>query len=298
VKVARIGHKIQTLRLRAHLSPWERLDGLDSRNEIQLLQEHPGPFLEVHGIYMDAMDVQVGVEDRPAHICHELNAELSDFLVVVLDRLQDIQEVLGDDGVGHPGGLLETVPVLNGHDARDDRNGDTGLPNGLDPTDEEVHVKEHLGEDPGATEVGFRFEVPELFPEQLRGEEDMFWEARDSDIEVVVVVLLNMSDEVDPMDKASVDGLPNLFSSWRVPSKSENIATTVLLSGLGQENALVFRRRWEMVGTHREGYVNFFWLHVGAGEMHACLETNRSLAKLDHLRREFGGTSSGVPENA
>ena len=126
----------------------------------------------------------------------------------------------------------------------------------------------------------------------------MFWEARDSDIEVVVMVLLDMSDEIDSMDKASVDGLPNLFSSWRVPSKGENIATAVLFSGLGQENALVFRRRWEMVGTHREGYVNFFWLHVGAGEMHACLETDCSLAKLDHLRREFGSTSSGVPENA
>ena len=50
--------------------------------------------------------------------------------------------------------------------------------------------------------------------------------------------------------------------------------------------------------THREGYVDLFGLHVGAGQVHARLKTNCSLAKFDHLCREFGSTSPRVPEKA
>jgi len=67
--------------------------------------------------------------------------------------------MLRDDGIRHPRSLLEAVPVLNGHDAWDNRDCDTRLSNSFHPTDEEVHVKEHLGEDPRATEVGFCLEV-------------------------------------------------------------------------------------------------------------------------------------------
>jgi len=62
----------------------------------------------------------------------------------------------------------------------------------------------------------------------------VFWKAGNSDIEVVVVVFLDVSNEVDPVDKASFDRLPDLFSGWRVPPKSQNIATSMLLSSLGQ----------------------------------------------------------------
>ena len=105
---------------------------------------------------MNAMDIQVGVQDLPAHICHKLNAKLSYLLVVVLDRLQDVQEMLRDDGVRHPRSFLETVPVLDGHDAWDDRDCDARLSNSLHPTNEDIHVEEHLGKDPRATEIGFR----------------------------------------------------------------------------------------------------------------------------------------------
>ena len=108
---------------------------------------------------MNTMDIQVGVQDRPAHISYKLNTKLSHILVVVFDRFQDVQEMLGDHCIRHPRGLLEPVPVLNGHDAWDDRDRDTGLPNDLHPTDEDVHIKEHLSEDPRATEVDFVFKV-------------------------------------------------------------------------------------------------------------------------------------------
>lgn len=62
----------------------------------------------------------------------------------------------------------------------------------------------------------------------------MFWKAGNSDVEVVVVVFFDVSNEIDPVDKASFDRLPDLFSDWRIPPKSQNIATPMLLSSLGQ----------------------------------------------------------------
>ena len=75
--------------------------------------------------------------------------------------------MLRDDCVRHPRSLLETVPILNGHDTWDDRDCDTCLSDSLHPADEEIHVKEHLGEYPGATEVDFCLEVFEFFLELL-----------------------------------------------------------------------------------------------------------------------------------
>ena len=70
----------------------------------------------------------------------------------------------------------------------------------------------------------------------------MFGKARNSDIEVVAVVLLDMSNKVDSVDKASFNRLPDLFPGWRVSSESQNITTPVFFCSLCQENALVFRR--------------------------------------------------------
>jgi hypothetical protein len=184
------------------------------------------------------MDVQVRVQNCPAHIGHELDTKPSHFLVVILDGFQDVQEMLWDDGIRHPRGLLEPVPVLNGHDARYDRNCDTRLSNSLHPTDEDTHVKEHLGEDPRATVIDFRLEVFYFCLELLWGKEDVFRKAGNSDIEVVAMVLLNVSNEIDPVDKAALNRLPDFFPGWRIPSQSQDIATSMLFSGLGEENAV------------------------------------------------------------
>ena len=66
----------------------------------------------------------------------------------------------------------------------------------------------------------------------------MFWKAGNSDIEVVAVVFLGVPNEVDSMDKASFDRLPDFFPGRGVPSKSQNIATSVLFSSLGKENTV------------------------------------------------------------
>jgi hypothetical protein len=169
---------------------------------------------------MNSMDIQVRVQDRPAHICYELYTELSHFLVVVLDRLQDVQEILRDYCICHPSSLLETVPVLDGHDTRDDGDCNARLSNGLHPTDKDVHVKEHLGEDPRAAKVDFLFEVFQFQLELLWGEEYLFWEAGNSNVEIFAVVSLGVSNEINAMDKATFDRLPDIFPGWRVTSES------------------------------------------------------------------------------
>jgi len=247
---------------------------------------------------VDAVDIQVGVQDCSTHIGHELNTKLSHFLVVVLDRLQDVQEMLWDDGVCHPRSLLEAIPVLDWHNARNDGDCYTSLSNGLDPADEEVYIKEHLGKNPGATEIDFCFQMFEFQLELLWGEEGVFWKTGNSDVEVVVIVFLDVSDEVDSMNEASLNGLPDLFPGWRVSPKCQNIATAVLFSSLDRENALAIKRRQDVVMTHRKSYVDLFGLHVGTRQMHTCLETNRPLAKLDHLCGEFGSTPARMPESA
>ena len=169
---------------------------------------------------MNPVDIQVRVKDCPAHVGYKPNAKLSHLLVIVLDRFQDVQEVLWDDGIRHPRSFLETVPVLDGHDTWDDRHCDTRLSDSFHPTDEEIHVEEHLGEDPGASEVDFCLEVFEFFLELLGGEKGVFWKAGNSHVEVVTVVSLDMPNEVDSVDKTSLDRLPDLLPGRRVPPKS------------------------------------------------------------------------------
>lgn len=70
----------------------------------------------------------------------------------------------------------------------------------------------------------------------------MFWKSGNSNIEVVVVVFLDVSNEVDSMDKTSFDGLPDIFTGWGVPSKCQNIAASVLLSSLSHKNTVCFLR--------------------------------------------------------
>jgi hypothetical protein len=48
-------------------------------------------------------------------------------------------------------------------------------------------------------------------------------EAGHGDIKVVVVMLVNVTDEVDTMGEATLYGLPFFFSGWRVTTESEDI---------------------------------------------------------------------------
>ena len=67
----------------------------------------------------------------------------------------------------------------------------------------------------------------------------MFWKAGNGDIEVIAIVSLDVSNEVDSMNEASFNRLPDFFSGWRVSSKSQNIATPVFFSSLGKRTQFV-----------------------------------------------------------
>lgn len=66
----------------------------------------------------------------------------------------------------------------------------------------------------------------------------MFWEAWNGDVEVVAMVFLDMSNEINPVDKATFDGLPDVFAGWWITSESENIATSMLFGGLDKESTI------------------------------------------------------------
>lgn len=60
----------------------------------------------------------------------------------------------------------------------------------------------------------------------------MLWKAWNSDVEVVDVMVLDMSNEIDPVDEATFNRLPDVFPDWWVPSESENIAAPMVFSSL------------------------------------------------------------------
>ena len=82
----------------------------------------------------------------------------------------------------------------------------------------------------------------EFHLELFLGEEGVFWKTGNSDIKVVAIVILDVSNEVDSMNKASVNSLPDLLSGWRVSPKRQNIAAAVIFSSLDQENVLAAER--------------------------------------------------------
>jgi hypothetical protein len=67
----------------------------------------------------------------------------------------------------------------------------------------------------------------------LWGEEDVLRKAGNSDIEVVAMMFLDVSNEIDPVEEATFDRFPDVFPGWWVPSEGKDIATPMLFSGLG-----------------------------------------------------------------
>jgi hypothetical protein len=100
------------------------------------------------------------------------------------------------------------------------------------PPDEDLNVVEHLGEDEVRPCVDFLLEAFQLEFELGGGQGDVLGEAGDGDVEVVAVFAADVSDEVDAVDEAPLDGLPFAFTVWWVTSEGEDIATPGLLSGL------------------------------------------------------------------
>lgn len=86
---------------------------------------------------MDAVNPESSRQDLPHHIRDELGSDLSDELIITLNRLEHLDEVRGDDGFGEGSSTLERRVRLNGHDSGDDGDGDTGCTNLTSPFDKD-----------------------------------------------------------------------------------------------------------------------------------------------------------------
>lgn len=129
--------------------------------------------------------------------------------------------------LGELGALQEAIPGLDGVDARNDGSSYAGLSYSLHPIDENLHIVEHLGEDDRRAGLNLLLQPLELTSEFLIGKGDMLWESCDRDLEVIPVVLSDMSNEIDPMSKATLNRCPGILTSRRVATKSKNVPTTM-----------------------------------------------------------------------
>ena len=85
---------------------------------------------------MDSIDANIGSQDLATHVGHELGAELSNFEIIILDRLERVPQALGHDRLCEIGATLEGGVSLDGHDAGHDGNGDAGGTNSATPVNE------------------------------------------------------------------------------------------------------------------------------------------------------------------
>lgn len=152
-----------------------------------------------------------------------MRAYFSDLLIVGLVRAEQVHVRLGNRRFRELGALQEAIPGLDGIDARDDGDSDSGLSDSLYPIDENLYIVEHLCEDERRAGFNLLFQPLELKSEFLRGQGHMLWEPCDRDLEVIPVMLPNMSNEINSVTKASLNGCPGILTSRRVSSKSEDV---------------------------------------------------------------------------
>jgi hypothetical protein len=55
----------------------------------------------------------------------------------------------------------------------------------------------------------------------------MLWEPCDRDLEIIPVVLSDMSDKVDPVSKAAFNGCPSILTSSGVAAKGEKVSAAM-----------------------------------------------------------------------
>ena len=95
-------------------------------------------------------------QDFPTHIRNEFCADLAYFFVVIFMGLESVQVRLWDDRLCNGSRCpQETVPSLNGTDARHDGHCNAGSADGMGPIDEHVGIVKHLGEDEISARIDF-----------------------------------------------------------------------------------------------------------------------------------------------
>src|SRR5258707_175950 len=107
-----------------------------------------------------------------------------------------------------------------------------------------------------------------------------------SNIKVVVVFVSDVPNQIDAVHETALNGLPFFLSHWRITSEGKDVPTAMLLGFL--RGKIGFEQTREKGVSYPECIVYFFFGHVGACEMHTCLNANKPLACFYHLRCEVG----------
>lgn len=142
-------------------------------------------------------------------------------------RFEYVQVGLRNRRFGELGALQEAIPGLDRVDAWNDRNSYPRLSYSLYPIDENLHIVEHLCEDDGRAGLDLLLQPLELKSEFLMGKGHMLREPCDCDLEVVPMVLSDMSNKIDSVSKATLNSCPGILTSGGVAAKSENVPAAI-----------------------------------------------------------------------
>ena len=211
----------------------------------------------------------------PAHVRDQSFADFSHLGVVVLDRFKSLGPILGDVDLGPLGATQESSVCGDGHDAGNNRDIDTLGADLVHPLDEEVGVVEHLCHDEAATSVHLLLQMVDELVDVVVVVGTLGVPGH-TNVEVVAVLLADIFDQVLRISEAALDSLPLLGLAGRVAAKGKDIGAAGVVGGL-------------------EGVVDLGGLHVGAGQVHACLEAVHALCDLDHLAGQVGETATSAP---
>lgn len=178
---------------------------------------------------MKAFDTEVRIKDFAAHLCDQLCANLSDFLIVVLVGFQGVHKRRRNFDLCKACCLQKPIPSLNRSNARNDGNGYSRCSDCSDPVNKDFDVVEHLCKDEIDTLVDFVLEILHLELTLLWREKLKLGEAGDCYVKVVPVIFMDVSDEIDSMDETTLDGFPLIFACRGVPTKGKDVTAPVLL---------------------------------------------------------------------
>ena len=190
---------------------------------------------------MNSMNSQPTRQDLPTHLGDVLRSRLSYFQIVIFDRFQQGPKFLRNESFRPRGSTFEGCESLDRHDSRYDGDRDTSCSKSSSPIDEyctnrtrsvnsetqrvekswstrrTISIVKHLSKDNIGTSVDFLFQMFDLDLWTLTPRVTL-WESRDSNIEVISIVLSDVLDEVDRVVESSFSRLPFFDSTGWVSS--------------------------------------------------------------------------------
>lgn len=123
--------------------PWERLDVLQFRNKLEAFKNDARASLKVEGINMETIDACFS--ELADKFDSQVDTVFLDRSVVVLDGFEIIPDLLRNVVVAERDDTLQTIVVLDGENTGEDRAFDANSTASFDELDENVGVKEELG---------------------------------------------------------------------------------------------------------------------------------------------------------